>query len=216
MYMRGTVNVTTPTTPPSGLAAAGKQDASLHACARGSVVYVTERLLLDPYDFALLLTFATTILAFTLTPNRSFGSIALACHEGGFNVQACAVSMVLLLVIGHGLASFPSEHGALEKLARIPQSLQGVIRRAITSFVSVSGYWAVQRPFVPPAAKHLHASMAGTAMAWATAESLAIGSNPFCPGNSRYCRQQNGADDGLHGYHILIGTHSFWPVLLLL
>lgn len=40
-----------------------------------SIVYLMERILPDPYVFALLLTFLTAVLAFTFTPNRSVGAM---------------------------------------------------------------------------------------------------------------------------------------------
>jgi short-chain fatty acids transporter len=50
----------------------------------------------------------------------------------------------------------------------------------ITLFIpSGGGHWAVQGPFVLPAAKELHASLAGTTMAVAMGESVANMIQPF-------------------------------------
>ena len=81
-----------------------------------SVVYLTERVLPDPYVFALLLTFITATLAFTLTPARSASTIGLAWYNGVFNILTFAFQMVLVLVTGYALASSPSVHRALQKL----------------------------------------------------------------------------------------------------
>jgi short-chain fatty acids transporter len=51
---------------------------------------------------------------------------------------------------------------------------------AITLFIpSGGGHWAVQGPFVLPAARDLHASFAGTTMAVAMGESVANMIQPF-------------------------------------
>src|SRR5260370_18211964 len=50
----------------------------------------------------------------------------------------------------------------------------------ITFFIpSGGGHWAVQGPFILPAARDLHASMAGTTMAVAMGESVANMIQPF-------------------------------------
>src|SRR5690349_5910180 len=91
-----------------------QQRRSLLARATSSVVYVVERLLPDPYVFALLLTFITAILAMTLTANRSPLTIGIDWYNGVFNILTFAFQMVLVLVTGYALASSPSVHRALE------------------------------------------------------------------------------------------------------
>ncbi|HKU27381.1 MAG TPA: TIGR00366 family protein, partial [Candidatus Sulfotelmatobacter sp.] len=99
--------------------------------ASSSVVYVMERLLPDPYVFALLLTFITSILAFSLTSSRSVGAIGLAWYNGMFNILTFAFQMVLVLVTGYALASSPTVHRLLEKLASIPKTPRNAVSLTI-------------------------------------------------------------------------------------
>lgn len=112
---------------------------SLLARATSSVVYVVERLLPDPYVFALLLTFLTAILAMTLTPSRSPLTIGLDWYNGVFNILTFAFQMVLVLVTGYALASSPSVHRALERLAAIPKTRRNAV--SLTIVVGMIASW---------------------------------------------------------------------------
>lgn len=107
--------------------------------ASSSVVYVMERLLPDPYVFALLLTFITAILAFSLTSSRSIGAIGLAWYNGMFNILTFAFQMVLVLVTGYALASSPTVHRALEKLAAIPKTPRNAV--SLTIVIGMLASW---------------------------------------------------------------------------
>jgi short-chain fatty acids transporter len=104
-----------------------------------SVVYVFERLLPDPYIFALLLTFLTAILAVALTPNRSPLTIGLAWYNGVFNILTFAFQMVLVLVTGYALASSPLVHRALARLASIPKTSRNAV--SLTIVVGMIASW---------------------------------------------------------------------------
>ena len=104
-----------------------------------SVVYVVERLLPDPYIFALLLTFLTAILAVVLTPNRSALTIGLAWYNGVFNILTFAFQMVLVLVTGYALASSPLVHRGLARLASIPQTPRNAV--SMTIVVGMTASW---------------------------------------------------------------------------
>ena len=107
--------------------------------ASSSIVYLMERLLPDPYVFALLLTFVTTILAFTLTPSRSAGAIGIAWYNGVFNILTFGFQMVLVLVTGYALASSPAVHRALERLASIPKTPRNAV--SLTIVVGMVASW---------------------------------------------------------------------------
>lgn len=126
-------------TPEVPISTPPQQRPSLLARASGSVVYLVERVLPDPYVFALLLTFITAILAVTLTPNRSAGSIGLAWYNGVFNILTFAFQMVLVLVTGYALASSPSVHRVLERLASIPKTPRNAV--SLTILIGMVASW---------------------------------------------------------------------------
>ena len=84
------------------------------------LVHVFERILPDPYVFALMLTFITAAMALTLTPNTTFTSLGVAWYNGVFSILTFAFQMVLVLVTGYALASSPSIHKLLMKFAGLP------------------------------------------------------------------------------------------------
>lgn len=116
-----------------------QQRRSLLARVTSSVVYVVERLLPDPYVFALLLTFITASLAVALTPNRSPLAIGTAWYNGVFNILTFAFQMVLVLVTGYALASSPAVHRALQRLASIPKSPRNAV--SLTIVVGMVASW---------------------------------------------------------------------------
>ena len=116
-----------------------RQRTSFLTRASSSIVYLMERLLPDPYVFALLLTFVTTILAFTLTPSRSAGAIGIAWYNGVFNILTFGFQMVLVLVTGYALASSPAVHRALERLASIPKTPRNAV--SLTIVIGMVASW---------------------------------------------------------------------------
>jgi len=104
-----------------------------------SVAYVVERVLPDPYIFALLLTFLTAILSVALTPNRSPLTIGLAWYNGVFSILTFAFQMILVLVTGYALASSPSVHRALAQLASIPKTPRNAV--SLTIVVGMIASW---------------------------------------------------------------------------
>lgn len=133
------MGVTTPAVQSSPATAAGQERRSFLTRASSSVVYVMERILPDPYVFALLLTFITAILAFTLTPTRSVGAIGLAWYNGVFNILTFAFQMVLVLVTGYALASSPSVHRVLERLASLPKTPRNAV--SLTIVIGMIASW---------------------------------------------------------------------------
>jgi len=127
------------TTPAISAEQHARQRSSLLARASGSIVYVMERALPDPYVFALLLTFITALLAFTLTPSRSAGAIGLAWYNGVFNILTFGFQMVLVLVTGYALASSPLVHRALERLAAIPRTPKNAV--SLTIVIGMIASW---------------------------------------------------------------------------
>src|SRR5215469_2599997 len=133
------MSVTTPAVQSSPSLAASEERGSVLTRASSSVVYVMERVLPDPYVFALLLTFITAILAFCLTSARSAGTIGLAWYNGVFNILTFAFQMVLVLVTGYALASSPSVHRVLEKLASLPKTPRNAV--SLTIVIGMIASW---------------------------------------------------------------------------
>jgi len=67
-------------------------------------VFLFERLIPDPYVFAVLLTFLGVLLARVYAPNATLPSIASAWYGGIFAIFAFAFQMVIMLVAGYALA----------------------------------------------------------------------------------------------------------------
>jgi len=126
-------------TPAVATETQAQKRASFLTRASSSIVYLMERALPDPYVFALLLTFVTAILAFTLTPTRSVGAIGLAWYNGVFNILTFGFQMVLILVTGYALASSPSVHRALERLASIPKTPRNAV--SLTIVIGMIASW---------------------------------------------------------------------------
>jgi short-chain fatty acids transporter len=98
------------------------------------LVRVFERLLPDPFLFAVLLTILTAVLAALFAPHNSVREILSAWYGGIFDILTFAFEMILILVTGYALAnSGPVRHllQSIALLARTP-------RRAIVLMVFVS------------------------------------------------------------------------------
>lgn len=107
--------------------------------ATGFFVYLFESIMPDPYVFAVLLTFITAIVANTLAPTGSVGSIAAAWYSGIFNILTFAFQMVLILVTGYALASSPIVHSLLEKLASLATSPRSAV--SLTIVIGMVASW---------------------------------------------------------------------------
>jgi short-chain fatty acids transporter len=109
--------------------------------ARITAVFVklSERIMPDPYVFAVLLTLITGLLAYFLVPASSASSITQAWYNGIFNIFTFAFQMVLIVVTGYALASSPVVHALLEKAARFPKSPRAAI--SLTIVVGMVASW---------------------------------------------------------------------------
>jgi short-chain fatty acids transporter len=102
-------------------------------------VYLFERVMPDPFVFAVILTVLAAVLAFALVPTATAGIIALAWYGGIFNIFTFGFQMVLIVVTGYALASSPVVHSLLEKAAAWPKSPRAAI--SLTVFVSMLASW---------------------------------------------------------------------------
>ena len=102
-------------------------------------VYMFERLIPDPYVFAVILTFVGVLLAFFLAPNGSPKNVLSAWYGGVFGILTFAFQMVLMLVTGYALASAPVVALALSKVASIPKNAKSAI--SLTVFVAMVACW---------------------------------------------------------------------------
>jgi short-chain fatty acids transporter len=104
-----------------------------------SLVYVFEKVVPDPYVFAVGLTLLTSVLALALTRNTTIGSIGVGWYNGLFNIFTFAFQMVLILVTGYALASSPAVHRVLERLASIPKTPRDAV--SITILIGMVASW---------------------------------------------------------------------------
>jgi short-chain fatty acids transporter len=102
-------------------------------------VYMFERLIPDPYVFAVILTFLAAALAYAFAPNAATGNILSSWYGGIFQILTFAFQMVLMLVTGYSLASAPVVASALSKLASIPTNARSAI--SLTVFVAMVASW---------------------------------------------------------------------------
>ena len=78
---------------------------SLLGRATAFFVYLFEKVMPDPFVFAVILTFVGALLALWFAPNATLPSVASAWYGGIFAIFAFAFQMVLMLVAGYALAS---------------------------------------------------------------------------------------------------------------
>ena len=102
----------------------------------GAFVYMFERLLPEPFVFAVLLTILTAILAFIFAPKNSVPDVLTGWYGGIFTIFPFAFQMVLILVTGYALASSKPVSAALKRLAAIPKTPRGAV--ALTVFVAMA------------------------------------------------------------------------------
>lgn len=102
-------------------------------------VYIFEKIMPDPYVFAVLLTFMGALLAWKFAPNATPASIVAAWYAGVFNIFTFAFQMVIMLVAGYALATSPAVHKALAKIAALATTPMSAV--SLTLFVSLIASW---------------------------------------------------------------------------
>src|SRR5665213_2474482 len=102
-------------------------------------VYIFEKIMPDPYVFAVLLTFFGALMAWKFAPNATPVSIAGAWYAGVFNIFTFAFQMVLMLVAGYAMATSPAVHKALAKIAALATTPMSAV--SLTLFVSLIASW---------------------------------------------------------------------------
>ena len=126
-------------TSPTALIERQDHPSSILSRVSGFFVYVFERMMPDPFVFALILTFITAILAYLFSPASTGKGIASGWYNGVFNILGFACQVVLMLVAGHSLASSPLIHSLLKKIASVPKTPRGAV--SLTIAISMIACW---------------------------------------------------------------------------
>lgn len=116
-----------------------QEKSSLLSRCTAFFVYMFERLIPDPYIFAVILTFVGALLAFTLAPNGSPKSILTSWYGGVFGILTFAFQMVMMLVMGYALASAPIIASALARLSSLPKDPKSAV--SLTVAVAMIASW---------------------------------------------------------------------------
>ena len=116
-----------------------QEKSSLLSRCTAFFVYMFERLIPDPYVFAVILTFVGALLAFFLAPAGDPKNILTSWYGGVFGILTFAFQMVMMLVMGYALASAPSIASALAKLASIPKDAKSAV--SLTVAVAMLASW---------------------------------------------------------------------------
>jgi short-chain fatty acids transporter len=108
----------------------------------GFFVYLFERVLPDPFVFAIVLSLITAGLALGVAPHGSPPEVLAAWYDGIFKIFAFAFQMVLVLVTGYALSISRPVARALAALAALPRSAgQAVAMTMLVSMISVLLNW---------------------------------------------------------------------------
>jgi short-chain fatty acids transporter len=102
-------------------------------------VYLFEKIMPDPYVFAVLLTFLGALMAWKFAPNATPTSIVGAWYAGVFTIFTFAFQMVIMLVAGYALATSPFIHKALARVASLATTAMSAV--SLTLFVSLIASW---------------------------------------------------------------------------
>jgi short-chain fatty acids transporter len=94
-------------------------------------VYLFERLLPDPFVFAILLSLITAALALAVAPHRSGPEVLTAWYNGIFQIFPFAFQMVLVLVTGYALSTSRPVARGLSALAGVPRSASQAVALAM-------------------------------------------------------------------------------------
>ena len=103
------------------------------------VVYLFERVMPDPFVFAVILTLLAAFLAKVLVRGTTYAQISGAWYGGIFSIFTFAFQMVLIVVTGYSLASSPLVHSWLTKAAALAKSPRGAI--SLTVLVAMCASW---------------------------------------------------------------------------
>ena len=107
--------------------------------ANAFFVFLFEKMMPDPYVFAVLLTFLGVALARIYAPNATLPSIASAWYGGIFAIFAFAFQMVIMLVAGYALAIAPPVQRLLARIAgQVSTPLSAI---SLTIVVSILASW---------------------------------------------------------------------------
>ena len=112
---------------------------SLLGRATAVFVYLFERVMPDPFVFAVILTFLGALLALGFAPNASVPSVALAWYGGIFAIFAFAFQMVIMLISGYALAIAPPVQKGLAKIATLVSTPSSAV--SLTIVVSMIASW---------------------------------------------------------------------------
>ena len=99
-------------------------------------VYLFERLLPDPFVFAILLSILTAGLALALAPHNSVAEVVNAWYAGIFQIFPFAFQMVMILVTGYALSSSRPVSRGLSALSSLPKTPGQAVALAV--FVSLA------------------------------------------------------------------------------
>jgi len=102
-------------------------------------VFLFERIMPDPYIFAVLLTFLGAVLALKFAPNATSTSVAEAWYGGVFTIFTFAFQMVIMLVAGYALATSPVIKRGLSRLASTAKTPAAAI--SLTLLVGLVASW---------------------------------------------------------------------------
>src|SRR5271170_5604446 len=112
---------------------------SLLGRATAFFVYLFEKVMPDPFVFAVILTFVGALLALWFAPNATLPSVASAWYGGIFAIFAFAFQMVLMLVAGYSLAIAPPVQRSLARIAALVSTPLAAI--SLTIVVSMIASW---------------------------------------------------------------------------
>ena len=112
---------------------------SLLSRATSMFAFLFEKVMPDPYVFAVLLTFLGVVLARLFAPNATFPSIASAWYGGIFAIFQFAFQMVIMLVAGYALAMAPPVHKMLARIAGTVSTPLAAV--SLTIVVSLVASW---------------------------------------------------------------------------
>ena len=102
-------------------------------------VYLFEKIMPDPYVFAVLLTFLGALMSWKFAPNATPAGIVAAWYAGVFTIFTFAFQMVIMLVAGYALATSPFIHKALARVASLATTAMSAV--SLTLFVSLIASW---------------------------------------------------------------------------
>jgi short-chain fatty acids transporter len=94
-------------------------------------VYLFERLLPDPFVFAILLSLVTAGLALAVAPHHAVPEVLTAWYNGIFQIFPFAFQMVMILVTGYALSSSRPVRWGLEALAGVPRTAAQAVGMAV-------------------------------------------------------------------------------------